>query len=154
MCAWDSRHREGGAWDDVFGRIVDVTKAAASCRTPKVLTFSGRTPKINRPFARTAKGGAPSTYDLPSDRAKMAAADLRGPRRAETCNGNAGQCDQDESRGARVHLFRGARRGENHGGAHTRQGAELREWADAGALRGMRFVQGDCGRVVAGRHRD
>jgi len=48
-----------GSQDDSLGKTVGVAKAAASCRIPKVLTFAGRTPKMNPPFAESPKAKAP-----------------------------------------------------------------------------------------------
>src|ERR1700757_1312062 len=92
-----------------------------------------------------------NTYDLPSDCTEVAAANVCGSCGARARDRDAGERDQEGSRGACVHFFGGAWRGEDYSGADFGEGAELRERADGGALRGLRFVQGDCGGKFAGR---
>src|SRR5215472_1351098 len=59
------------------------------------------------------------THELSSDCQKVAAADFCGSGGARTCDGDPGQCHQERSCGPRLHLFRRARRGQNHRGADS-----------------------------------
>ena len=105
-------------------------------------------------FGSRNRTGVPSSLtpnELPGHSPQVAPANIQRSRRTTARHVNAGQRDQERSRGACVHFFRRARRGKNDGGANSGEGHELREGADRRALRRMRFLQGDCRGNFAGR---
>src|SRR5580658_7508833 len=78
-------------------------------------------PRLKRPL---------NPDDLQGYCAEIPAANIQRDCGAAARYADAGECDQFESRGACVHFFGRARRGENHQRTGSGEGAELREGAD------------------------